>query len=350
MRRSPPSISPTRNAVTRIPDKYWIHDPQGVAWETYHTMGEIQIYGAATQKKSEASACCTPAPAKIIGKNSRRREARPGGLSGSGRWAARGPTTCSSSARTIRRAASSPSAFSTRSSLRTRLKAIGGTAVTARRQPPSSWETALLLAVVVGSGIMGERLAGGQCRGRPPRKLDSDGRGAIRPDLPLRAGLRRALQPGRYRITARQRNARQGARRLLYRRPGARGRCRSRSGARDVRAESDQASQHARDTAGEFIGEIVATSGLLLAIRLPTRAPLPQAAATVALWITAAYWFTSSTSFANPAVTIARAMTDSFAGIAPASVAGFIAAQLLGAVLAHVTLRFLEPARAHPAE
>ena len=46
-------------------DKYWIHDPQGVAWETYHTMGEIQIYGAATQKKSEASACCTPAPAKI---------------------------------------------------------------------------------------------------------------------------------------------------------------------------------------------------------------------------------------------------------------------------------------------
>jgi len=126
----------------------------------------------------------------------------------------------------------------------------------------------------------------------------------------------------------------------------------NRSRAMRPRATQPVTSKQEAEKAWEpkFIGEIVATSGLLLAIRLPARAPLPQAAATVALWITAAYWFTSSTSFANPAVTIARAMTDSFAGIAPASVAGFIAAQLLGAVLAHVTLRFLEPARVHPAE
>lgn len=57
--------------------------------------------------------------------------------------------------------------------------------------------------------------------------------------------------------------------------------------------------------------------------------------ASVALYITAAYWFTSSTSFANPAITVARSLSNSFAGIAPASVPGFIAAQLVGAVAAH---------------
>ena len=63
----------------------------------------------------------------------------------------------------------------------------------------------------------------------------------------------------------------------------------------------------------------------------------------VALYITAAYWFTSSTSFANPAITVARSLTDSFAGIAPADAPMFIAAQLLGAVLAAFTARFLFP-------
>ena len=102
-----------------------------------------------------------------------------------------------------------------------------------------------------------------------------------------------------------------------------------------------QTSAHARGTLGEYLGEVVATFGLLLAIRLSARSPLPQIAATVALWITAAYWFTSSTSFANPAVTLARSLTDTFTGIAPNHVLGFIAAQLLGAGFAILAARSL---------
>jgi len=85
---------------------------------------------------------------------------------------------------------------------------------------------------------------------------------------------------------------------------------------------------------GQWLAEAVATFGLLLAIfgclaRAPSMVPH-----VVGLYITAAYWFTASTSFANPAVTIARALSDSFAGIAPENVAAFIAAQLAGALLA----------------
>ena len=93
-----------------------------------------------------------------------------------------------------------------------------------------------------------------------------------------------------------------------------------------------QLSEHARGTLGEGVGEVVATFGLLLTIRLSAKAPVAQIAAAVALWITAAYWFTSSTSFANPAVTLARSLTDTFAGIAPNHVPAFMAAQALGAM------------------
>jgi glycerol uptake facilitator-like aquaporin len=102
-----------------------------------------------------------------------------------------------------------------------------------------------------------------------------------------------------------------------------------------------QTSARARGTWGECLGEVIATFGLLLTIRLSSRAPLPQIAAAVALWITAAYWFTSSTSFANPAVTFARSLTDTFAGIAPNNVGAFIASQLVGVGLALITLRVL---------
>jgi glycerol uptake facilitator-like aquaporin len=80
-----------------------------------------------------------------------------------------------------------------------------------------------------------------------------------------------------------------------------------------------------------WIGEIVATAGLLMLIFALARAGrTPAAPAAVGAYIGAAYWFTSSTSFANPAVTIGRAFTDTFAGIAPASIPGFVLAQLLG--------------------
>lgn len=91
-----------------------------------------------------------------------------------------------------------------------------------------------------------------------------------------------------------------------------------------------------RGGTGQLIGEAVATFGLLLTI-LGTSQIRPAAIpASVGLYITAAYWFTSSTSFANPAITIARSLSDSFAGIAPASVPAFIAAQIAGALAAHL--------------
>lgn len=93
-----------------------------------------------------------------------------------------------------------------------------------------------------------------------------------------------------------------------------------------------QASTAVRTGASQWFSEFVATFGLLVTIFGAVRfAPLAVPSA-VALYITSAYWFTASTSFANPAVTIARALSDTFAGIEPASVAGFILAQLAGAL------------------
>ena len=85
-----------------------------------------------------------------------------------------------------------------------------------------------------------------------------------------------------------------------------------------------------RTGAGQWLGEFVATFGLLLTIIVGSKHRPDAVPVLVAAWITAGYWFTSSTSFANPAVTIARAFTDSFAGIAPIDVPGFIAAQSIG--------------------
>ena len=82
---------------------------------------------------------------------------------------------------------------------------------------------------------------------------------------------------------------------------------------------------------GSGSGEAVATFGLVVTILACVRFRPNAVAAVVGLYITAAYWFTSSTSFANPAVTVARALTDSFAGIRPADVPAFIVAQLAGA-------------------
>jgi glycerol uptake facilitator-like aquaporin len=93
-------------------------------------------------------------------------------------------------------------------------------------------------------------------------------------------------------------------------------------------------SQHPRTGLGVWIGEIVATAALLGTIFACLRFRRDALPFAVGLVIMAGYWFTSSTSFANPAVTVARALTDSFAGIRPADVAGFIAAQTVGAVIA----------------
>lgn len=95
-----------------------------------------------------------------------------------------------------------------------------------------------------------------------------------------------------------------------------------------------QFSEHARTGPSQWTSEVFATFGLLFAIFGGLRSR-PEAVPTlVALYITGAYWFTSSTSFANPAVTIARALSNTFAGIDPAHVIGFIAAQIIGVLIA----------------
>lgn len=99
-----------------------------------------------------------------------------------------------------------------------------------------------------------------------------------------------------------------------------------------------------RAGAGQWIAEAVATAGLLLVI---LRAPAGRAAAMVASYIGAAYWFTASTSFANPAAAFGRMFSDSFAGISPASAPSFVAAQLVGAALGLGLHRAFEP-RLHP--
>lgn len=92
-----------------------------------------------------------------------------------------------------------------------------------------------------------------------------------------------------------------------------------------------ESSTHARASFGEWVGEFVATFGLLCLILSTSRHTPAAVPYGVAAYITGAYWFTSSTSFANPAVTFARSLTDTFAGIQPDHVSGFIIAQLLGA-------------------
>jgi glycerol uptake facilitator-like aquaporin len=103
-------------------------------------------------------------------------------------------------------------------------------------------------------------------------------------------------------------------------------------------------STHDRITAATFLAEVVATFGLLTVIVGVVRSGRTTAVPiAVAGYIGAAYWFTSSTSFANPAVTVARTLSDTFAGIRPASAPAFIAAQLLGAALAVLVARVLFP-------
>ena len=102
--------------------------------------------------------------------------------------------------------------------------------------------------------------------------------------------------------------------------------------------------RHARSGPAQTFSEFVATFGLLAVIWGCSRSRTGSVAVAVGSYITAAYWFTASTSFANPAVAIARSLSDTFAGIRPADVPGFIAAQLLGGIAATLLFRWLVPA------
>lgn len=108
-----------------------------------------------------------------------------------------------------------------------------------------------------------------------------------------------------------------------------------------------RASTHHRSGIPVLVGEVVASAGLLMVIVALARTDRMQHVAwAVGAWIGAAYWFTSSTSFANPAVTIGRSVTDTYAGIAPVSVPGFVAAQIMGGAIGAALAVILYPLRA----
>jgi glycerol uptake facilitator-like aquaporin len=191
--------------------------------------------------------------------------------------------------------------------------------------------TALLLAVVIGSGIMGERLAGGSAAiALLVNALATVG------GLYVLIELFRPISGAHFNpavsLVMAMRCAHPWALLTPYVAAQLVG---AMVGAWLAHAMFDmnlfQWSTKVRSGAGQWIAEAVATFGLVLVI---LRAPASRVAAMVSVYIGAAYWFTASTSFANPAAAFGRMFSDSFAGIAPASVAGFVIAQLAGAAMA----------------
>ena len=104
-------------------------------------------------------------------------------------------------------------------------------------------------------------------------------------------------------------------------------------------------SQHSRSGMAQLFSEFIATLGLVTVILAASRSTIGVVAIAVGAYITAAYWFTASTSFANPAVTVARCLSDTFAGIRPVDAPGFVLAQLAGGITATVLIRWLMPTR-----
>ncbi len=203
-----------------------------------------------------------------------------------------------------------------------------------RRLAAEGLGTALLLAIVVGSGIMGEQLSGGNTAVALMLNTLSTGAG-----LAVLITLLGPVSGAQFNplVTASEIRvgvfgAREGLLRVAVQLLGAF------AGVLMAHAMFDlpllQVSDKLRSGAGQVFSEAVATFGLILVIRLAGRLAPDRVAALVALYITAAYGFTASTSFANPVVTLARSLTDTFAGIAPISVPGFLAGQAVGFALA----------------
>ena len=212
-----------------------------------------------------------------------------------------------------------------------------------RRLVAEALGTALLLAVVVGSGIMGERLAGGTIAIALLGNTLATGAGLVvligifgpisgahfNPAVTLVMAIRRELA---WPLAA------------LYGLAQLAGAVAGVWLAHAMFAEPIlQVSTKLRAGPGQALSEFVATFGLLATILGVSRFRPSFTPAAVGLYITAAYWFTASTSFANPAVTLARSLSDTFAGIAPASAPAFIAAQVAGALVALAVFGWLLP-------
>lgn len=215
----------------------------------------------------------------------------------------------------------------------------------ARHAVAEALGTAFLLAAIIGSGIMAQKLAGGS--GALALLCNTLATGAIlvvlilvfapvsgahfNPVVSLAFALRRQLSwnvAGLY-VAAQLAGALLGmlVAHLMFELPAW------------------QISTTVRTGAGQWLAEGIATFGLVLTVfGCSTGAPGAVAPA-VGLYITAAYWFTASTSFANPAVTLARSLSDTFAGIAPSGVPAFVVAQLVGTVAAIVLAEWLWPRR-----
>jgi glycerol uptake facilitator-like aquaporin len=233
----------------------------------------------------------------------------------------------------------------TRASLEPPLRAFS----TSRRLVGEGLGTALLLAVVIGSGIMGERLAGGNVAIALLGNSLATGAGLVvlitifgplsgahfNPAVTLVFALRREIGWGLA-----------GAYILVQVVGGVLGVWLAHA----MFAEPIwQVSTRLREGPAQALAEFTATFGLIAAILGAIRFRPDATPLMVGLYIASAYWFTASTSFANPAVTLARALSNTFAGIAPASAPAFIAAQLAGAVSAGLLFGWLLRERATPA-
>jgi glycerol uptake facilitator-like aquaporin len=213
----------------------------------------------------------------------------------------------------------------------------------ARRIAAEALGTGFLLAAVVGSGIMGERLAGGNVA--IALLANTLATGAMLVALILTFG---PISGAHFNPAVTLADASQGG--LSWREvPGY-------LAAQIVGAFAGvaaahlmfseplfSASHHARAGSAQIFSEFIATFGLLCVIWGCARRRSSAVPFAVGTYITGAYWFTSSTSFANPAVTLARSASDTFAGIRPADAPGFILAQLVGAAAATILFRWLVP-------
>jgi glycerol uptake facilitator-like aquaporin len=201
--------------------------------------------------------------------------------------------------------------------------------------------TALLLAIVVGSGIMGERLAQGNAAVVLLANSIATGAGLYALIVVFGPVSGAHFNPvvSAVAVYDNRMSGRHGAVYAIAQCIGAF------TGVVAAHAMFGlpvvQISAHVRPTVGEGFGEVIATFGLVLVISLASRFCAETIPVAVAAFITSAYWFTSSTSFANPAVTFARAMTDTFAGISPQSVPLFVCGQSLGGAGAALLARWL---------
>lgn len=213
-----------------------------------------------------------------------------------------------------------------------------------RRLVAEALGTALLLAVVIGSGIMADRLSGGNVAIALLANTIATGAGLVALILMFSAISGAHFNPAVTLSQAWQRNM-PAAEVLPYIAVQVAGAFAGVAAAHGMFGEAlFFASEHVRSGPAQWWSEFIATFGLVGVIIGCSRSRPAITPFAVATYITAAYWFTSSTSFANPAVTLARAASNTFAGIRPADAPGFILAQLAGMVAATALFCWLYPA------